>query len=68
MVHPAGLLLVLDHVAADRREWRVLLHMLSVTLTTNVVSLPAVTLRVRDRVMAGLVVATIDYCLGWLKC
>lgn len=58
------LLLVLDHMAADRREWRELLYLPASTLATNTVRLPAVALRARDAMVMTLAVAITIF--GWV--
>lgn len=59
------LLLVLDHVAVDRRDWRRLLHMPASSFSTGSVRLSAGALRARDIVMASIAVAAT--ILGWLR-
>lgn len=60
------LLLVLDHVAVNRQDWRLLLHKPEPTLSTNALSLPIGNLRARDVVVASAVAAiTIWGWLGW---
>ena len=58
------LLLVLDFVAAEQRQWRSLLHMPTTTFSASAVVLPSIDLRARDVVLSGA--AIIAIFISWV--
>lgn len=53
------LLLVLDHMAAEQKDWRALLYMSPTGQSLEVVSLPVFEMRMRDAVLSIVAVAAI---------